>query len=128
MIDILIYRDEFSMSVVAMPCCHPEEGVFLMIVVRHVYQAKYGKGDELVALLKEMDKHMEKVTGAKVASRLLTDASGPFFTVVQEIQVVNLAEWETTNGKLFQSAEFQSWFPRWLDLVESGRREFYNLV
>ena len=99
-----------------------------MVIVRHVYQAKYGKGDELVALLKEFDKVIEKAAGFRTAARVLTDASGPFFTVVHEIQVASLADWETGNARLIRSKEFEAWFPRWLALAESGRREFYNLV
>jgi hypothetical protein len=93
-----------------------------MIIVRDVYQAKLGKGDELVKLLKEGEKIFPKVR-----QRLLTDASGPFFTIVQELELANLAEWEKVSQTMWASKEFGSWFERWLKLVESGRREFWNV-
>ena len=51
-----------------------------MILVRDVFQAKYGRGGELVALFKEAGEKWP----AEYAVRILTDASGPFFTVVTE--------------------------------------------
>ena len=51
-----------------------------MIVVRDVFQAKYGKGGELIKLLKEAQTIMPQA----FAGRILTDASGQFFTVVTE--------------------------------------------
>ena len=94
-----------------------------MIVVRDVYQAKYGRGSELVALLKDFG----AVLGREYPRRILTDASGPFFTIVQETEVASLAEWEQVSQRVFSSKEFEPWFSRWLTLVESGRREFYNI-
>ena len=51
-----------------------------MILVRGVFQAKYGKGDDPVALFKEA--HQKWPQG--YADRILTDVSGTFFTVVVE--------------------------------------------
>jgi len=95
-----------------------------MILVRDVFQAKYGSGGELVALFKEA---REKL-GPMVAGRhILTDASGPFFTVVTETEVESLAEWEQRIAEVYAVPEFGDWFARMVPLVESGRREFYNI-
>jgi hypothetical protein len=94
-----------------------------MLVVRDVFQAKYGRGNELVGLFKETFPKL----GQDHTYRLLTDASGPFFTVVTEIEVANLAAWEQMTANLFAMPEFGEWFNRMLPLVESGRREFYHL-
>jgi hypothetical protein len=94
-----------------------------MIVVRDVFQAKYGKGGELVALFKEAAKSWRSDYGIRV----LTDASGPFFTVVTETEVPNLGEWEKRRTEIFSHPDFGKWFARMEPLVESGRREFYNV-
>lgn len=94
-----------------------------MTLVRHVFQAKYGKGGELVALFKQA---REKWL-PDYAERILTDASGPFFTVVTEMEVEGLAEWERCIAEVFSLPEFGEWFARTTPLVESGRREFYNI-
>ena len=75
-----------------------------MIVVRDVFQAKYGKGGELVKLLKEAQTFMP----CTFAGRILTDASGQFFTVVTETQVANLAEWEQMQKKVASCLRMQT--------------------
>lgn len=91
-----------------------------MIVVRNVFQAKYGRADELVALLKEMGDTMPIAP-----SRILTDLVGPFFTVVLEFEAESLAEWESVMAESFGSEEFEEAFARSVPLTESGRREIY---
>ena len=94
-----------------------------MKIVRDVFQAKYGKGDELVALFKEVQK-----MGPELSTyRILTDASGPFFTVVTEYEVESLAAWEEQIATTFSNPDFGSFFSRMIPLVETGRREFYNV-
>jgi len=61
------------------------------------------------------------------AGRILTDANGQFFTVVTETQVANLAEWERMQKAILSHPDFGMWFAQMQPLVESGRREFYNI-
>ena len=99
-----------------------------MLLVRQTFQARYGRGDELVALFKELREQM----GSRRALRIMTDASGPFFTVVTEFEVESFADWEQTfsqiMGEILGRPEMQDWFSRMMELVESGRRDFYNIV
>jgi len=94
-----------------------------VILVRDVFQAKYGKAGELVTLLKEA---RERWAGG-YATRILTDLSGQFFTVVTETEVESLGEWERRLGEVFARPDFAPWFERMTALVESGRREFYTI-
>jgi len=94
-----------------------------MILVREVFQAKYGKGDELVAIFKEA--RQQWLQG--LATRVLADLSGSFFTVVVEIEVESLADWERRIAELFAQPSSADWFSRMMPLVESGRREFYTI-
>jgi quinol monooxygenase YgiN len=98
-----------------------------MIVARQVFQARYGRGDELVALFQELNSRMQKVDGA-TRFRILTDASGPFFTVVTEAEVESLAAWEGSFRESMSQPWMSEWFERMVPLVESGSREFYNVV
>lgn len=94
-----------------------------MIRVRGVFQAKYGKGDELVRLFKEA----QAIWPEGGNRHILTDLSGQFFTVVTESEWDSLGAWEAS-GEVFADPRFPAWFERMTELVESGRREFYNLV
>jgi hypothetical protein len=96
-----------------------------MIIVRDVFQAKYGKGDDLVALFKEAQERWP--AAARYGQRILTDASGPFFTVVTETEVESFAAWEALLAEVFAHPDFGEWFSRMQPLVESGRREFYTV-
>lgn len=95
-----------------------------MIMVRDVFQAKYGRGDELVALFKEMG----EIDATFRAARIYTDASGPFFTIVTEMDVESLAAWEAAFSAEMARPDFGDWFERMVEVTESGRREFYNVV
>ena len=101
-----------------------------MLVVRDVFQAKYGRGDELVALCKELNGywHAAMREAPFHSFRILTDASGPFFTVVTETEVENMAAWESVVAQELALPQFGDWFARMVPLVEHGRREFYHLV
>jgi hypothetical protein len=94
-----------------------------MILVRDIFRAKFGKGGELVALFQEARRQGLSTYG----ERILTDASGPFYTVVIETTVDSLAEWERRIADIFSQPEFGVWFARTTPLVESGSREFYNI-
>ncbi len=94
-----------------------------LILVREVFQAKYGKGDELVAIFKEA--RQQWLQG--LATRVLADLSGSFFTVVVEIEMESLADWERRIAELFAQPGSADWFSRMMPLVESGRREFYTI-
>ncbi len=95
-----------------------------MVVVRDVFQAKYGKTNDLVELFLEAKRRFPEVG----YNRILTDASGPFFTVIAEAEVGSLGEWEQRLTKIFSNPEFPTWFSRMEGLADSGHREFYNVV
>ncbi len=99
-----------------------------MLIVRDVFQAKYGRGDELVALFQEFDRTLGETGSAVARSRILVDASGPFFTVVTEAEVESFAAWERSFQEEMNRPWMGEWFGRMMPLVESGSREFYNIV
>jgi hypothetical protein len=99
-----------------------------MLVARQVFQAKYGRGDELVTLFQELNTRMQDVGETALRFRILTDVTGPFFTVVTEVEVESLATWEGGFREAMNQPWMGEWFGRMMPLVESGRREFYNIV
>ena len=98
-----------------------------MIVVRFVFQAKFGKAGEVVEGFKEGADMMRRVAGPNAKVRLLTDLSGPFDTVVQEVELESLAEWEQLRAKIFSDSEFQETQEASEIPFTSGRTEFYTL-
>jgi len=101
---------------------------FLMVVVRLVFQAKSGKAGEVAEQYKRDAEAWHRLAGADTRIRILTDLSGPFDTVVQEIEVESLAEWERLRKAIFASPEFQEARARNdVPPFDGGRTEFYTL-
>ena len=75
-----------------------------MIVVRMVFQTKWGKAQEAVDMFAQAADMMRKLTGTNAHVRVLTDLSGPFHTVVQEIEVESLAKWEQLRAAMFSKS------------------------
>ena len=71
---------------------------------------------------------MQEVGGTAPRFRILTDATGPFFTVVTEVEVESFAAWEGSFRESMARPWIGEWFGRMMPLVESGSREFYNIV
>lgn len=97
-----------------------------MMLVRQLFQAKYGRGDELVELFKEF--HQNADIPNRDSARILTDASGQFFTVVTEYEAESLGAWEEGFKRLMAAPEMGDWFRRMMEVTESGNRNFYNIV
>ena len=100
-----------------------------MIVIRNVFQLKFGKAREAVALMKE-GRAIEKrvMSGLEYSSRVLTDVTGPFYTLVLELTVPNLATFESNAPRLFGDKEWQAHSQKMASLVDSGYREIFSIV
>jgi hypothetical protein len=95
-----------------------------MITERLTFQAKYGKGDDLVALFKES---MTSMTEGATGIRCYTDATGTMFTVAIEIDYPDLAAWQAANGPgMYDDPEFETWFGRMVEVTERGERQLFN--
>ncbi len=96
-----------------------------MILVRAVFHAKLGKGGELAAMMAEGFRPVNERHSRR--TRVLTDLSGQFDTVVLETVHDSLASWEQTRAEMFTTPEFQEAFARTTDLVVSGHQEYYTI-
>ena len=98
-----------------------------MIVIRNVFQLKFGKAREALAVMKE-GLAIQKRLAPDASARLLTDVTGPFYTLVLELTVPGLAAFEATAPKVFGDPEFQANYQKMAPLVKSGRREIFTIV
>ncbi len=96
-----------------------------MIEVRDIFQVKFGKIDQAVALFARLPKLSPSHAAASLHYHVLTDISGPMYTLVTEVVVPKLGEWETIRDASFGQPEFPEWFKEFQLVVEGGRREFY---
>jgi hypothetical protein len=101
----------------------------IMIVIRNVFRLKFGKAREAVALFKEGIAIQKRVgAGLDFSYRLLTDLTGPFYTVVLEITVPNMAAFEGAAPRLMGDKDWQANYQKIGPLVDSGFREIFTAV
>jgi hypothetical protein len=98
-----------------------------MIVVRNVFRLKFGKAKDALALWKEGRQIAER-TGVGVNMRAMTDLVGPFYTLVMEEQHASLAAMEREMQSEMGGEEWESWYRKFVPLVESGYREVFTLI
>ncbi len=98
-----------------------------MILIRNVFRLKFGKAREAVALMKE-GIALQTRAGAPFTSRLLTDVTGPFYTLVLELTVPSLASFEADAPRYMADKDFQANYQKFQPLVESGFREVFTIV
>jgi hypothetical protein len=98
-----------------------------MIVVRYIFQTEWGKAQETVDSFKEMAQQMKDMMGTDFAMRIYTDLSGPFHTVVQELEVESLAAWEEARKRMFSDPQMQEMDDGGESYLLSGSTELYTL-
>ena len=98
-----------------------------MIVIRNSFQLKFGKAREATALLKE-GVAIQKKAGAAYDFRILTDMTGPFYTLVLEITTTSMGEFEAQAPGVMSDPAWQANYQKFSALVESGHREIFRVV
>ena len=98
-----------------------------MILVRNVFRLKFGKAKEAVAIMKE-GIALQKQLGVDVSQRMMTDVTGPFYTIVLELTVPNLSVIDATFSKIMGNKDWQANYQKLTPLVESGYREIFTII
>jgi hypothetical protein len=98
-----------------------------MIVIRNVFNLKFGKAREAAAVMKE-GVAIQKRLAPDASARLLTDLTGRRYTLVLEVTTANLAALEATVPRIFGDKDFQANYQKMTPLVESGHREIFTIV
>ena len=96
-----------------------------MIQVREVFQLHFGRAREAIALAQE-GAAIEARHGMP-PSRILTDLTGEYYTLVLEADYPDLASFEKTLQDSLQAPEFREWYPKFAALCRGGRREIYRV-
>ena len=95
-----------------------------MILVRQVFQVKYGCMDKVLALFKAMP---EDVRRGFNLSRMLTDISGQNFTLVLETKAESMDAYWKSLQVMFSQPDGQRQTDPMEEYIESGHKEFYTI-
>lgn len=96
-----------------------------MYLMRLAFRAKYGRVGELLDLTKKIEQLFRKEGWPP--SRILTDASGLFDTVVVETETESIDQMIQMSRTPPSNPEFGALMQRSLEITDSGSREFYNI-
>jgi hypothetical protein len=97
-----------------------------MILVRDIFQIKYGRMKEAKAAWKEM--MPAGSPPSKQHPRLLTDLTGPYYTLVFENTYESLTDYEKVSRQEMSSPGMAAAYQKFVPLVDSGRREIFTIV
>ena len=95
-----------------------------MILVRNIFQVKFGKMKEA----KEVWKEMLKLFPGQARPRLLTDLTGQYYTLVLESTYKDLSEYDATSQREMAGPGMGALYQKFVPLVDSGRREIFTIV
>jgi hypothetical protein len=100
-----------------------------LILVRNVFQLKFGQAREALAAWKEGLTIAERLGASRRGWRLLTDLAGPqFYTLVLEGTYASLAEFEEQAQRMMADAAWRAWYPKVAALSVGGHREIFTIV
>jgi len=97
-----------------------------MIVVRDIFNLKFGKAKDAKALMDEA-KNIAKQSGFG-KMRNLTDLTGQSYRLVLESEWESLAAWENSMKQGMGASDWQKWYQKFIPLVDSASREIMNIV
>ena len=98
-----------------------------MVLSRVIFQAKFGKANDLVAAMKSSYDEATKEQFETLQPRILTDISGPFDTVVIETTHESLAALEQFRQMIFARQEASEGQSAITELAVSGRNEYWTI-
>lgn len=97
-----------------------------MIIVRDVFQLKFGNARPVKALMQESKKLMGEERMKNM--RVLFDLVGPAYTMVIESSHESLTAFESEMGSVTNKDEWQAWYQKFIPLVNSSYREIFTVV
>ena len=97
-----------------------------MILVRDIFNLKYGKARDAIAMWKEGQAVLKK--SGYNPERVLADITGKSYTLVLESTYSSLSEYDDRLQDTQAYEEWRKWYEKFLLLVESGSREIFRIV
>jgi hypothetical protein len=97
-----------------------------MIIERMEFKLKFGHAKQAVALWKEMLAEYKK-RNPSVQVRLLTDFTGPNYTMVLEAHINSFSEMNLFVAKWDNSEVIRSLYHKFVPLCESSSRTIYKI-
>ena len=98
-----------------------------MIVERNEFRLKYGKAKEAIATWKQISEELVKDGRFQVHLRLLTDITGPAYTLIVESLIRSYTEVNPINYMWQTNQRVRELYQQFVPLCESSHREVYKI-
>ena len=98
-----------------------------MYVVRDVFRCKPGDSKSVAERFKKSQPLMQKMKGF-VSARVLIDYVASYWTVVLEVEVKSLEDFEMQMNEYSGSPEFREAMKGYMDEVDGGHREIFKIA
>ena len=98
-----------------------------MFVIRDLFRCKPGQAKVLAEKFKRTIPSMEQLDGFRNC-RVMVDAVATYWTVVLEIEVDSLANFEGHMATFGSRPEVQEAMKGYMELVDGGHREVFRVV
>ena len=97
-----------------------------MYIVRDIFQLKYGHFRPVKAMMEEA-KEKGMMPKAK-SNRVLSDFTGNAYRLIMESGFDSLADFENGLSAELPRPEWQEWYKKFMEHVESGHREILKVI
>lgn len=97
-----------------------------MIIVRDVFQLKFGMAKDAIALMKEAKPLFDSDMSQPI--RVMVDVTGKAYTMVLESSYPSLSEYEKEMSSGMGDPRWQDWYARFKPCCESSFREMWRSV
>ena len=97
-----------------------------MYIVRDIFNLKYGHFRPVKALMEEAKK-MGMMPESK-NNRMLSDFTGDAYRVIMETGFDSLSDFEKELSTDMSKLEFQEWYKKFVEHVQSGHREILKVI
>ena len=97
-----------------------------MIIERNEFRLKFGQAKEAIAIWKEILEESKKIPGVP-EMRLLSDLSGPAYTLIVELHLKSFSDINMKNAVWDTTDKFRDLYQKFIPYCESANREFYKI-
>jgi hypothetical protein len=105
---------------------NPSKNLTNMYLERNVFHLKFGASKDAVPMWKEYLKKV-RLRDDQVRARLLTDVSGPAYTLVLELTYQTFAEAEPSVCRLTNQPDWKEFYQKFIPLCEHAERTYYRI-
>jgi hypothetical protein len=96
-----------------------------MYVERNVFNLKFGASKEAIPMWKEYLQRVHQ-RDPNVHARLLTDISGPAYSLILEIEYELFSEMEPSECRLTNQPDWREFYQKFIPLCEKAERTYYK--